>query len=187
VTPTDGTVILRRAEPGDHAAIADLHARSWQAAYRGILTEEFLSGEVHEDRRRVWERRLAAGIPDHLYVQLAWQGSLLIGFVCVFLDFDPEWGALVDNLHVAAESKRRGIGRELLAHAGRYVAAVRPNSPMHLWVFAENLNACRFYNRMGGTPVEHTLRAAPDGRMLPEFRYLWRNPAQAGSQACDAL
>jgi hypothetical protein len=36
------SVFLRRAEPGDEEAVARVHVRSWQVAYRGLLPDDYL-------------------------------------------------------------------------------------------------------------------------------------------------
>ncbi len=43
---TSGRVIIRRATPDDAKAIADVHGRSWQAAYRGLLPDEVIEQMV---------------------------------------------------------------------------------------------------------------------------------------------
>ena len=35
---------LREARRGDEMAVAEIHVRSWQEAYRGLMPAEFLDG-----------------------------------------------------------------------------------------------------------------------------------------------
>jgi ribosomal protein S18 acetylase RimI-like enzyme len=48
---------------------------------------------------------------------------------------------------------------------------------MHLWVYSENRDAIRFYDREGGTPESEQPHLAADGKMRPSWRYVWRNVA----------
>jgi len=43
-------VELRDARPDDAMGVAGVHVRSWQTAYRGLLSEEYLNGLRAEDR-----------------------------------------------------------------------------------------------------------------------------------------
>ena len=48
----------RQASLGDLDVIANLHAKSWQETYIGILSDEYLEGNVLQDRLEVWRKRL---------------------------------------------------------------------------------------------------------------------------------
>ena len=51
---------VRAATPADAAAIAGVHVRSWQAAYRGIVPDEVLDGLSLPDREQRWRSILRA-------------------------------------------------------------------------------------------------------------------------------
>ena len=104
---------LRSAGPTDADAVAALHADSWQRHYRGAYADTYLDGDLEVDRRAVWSERLAQPSPWARTV-LAKADGEFVGFAHVVLRDDPVWGALVDNLHVRHDQKRRGIGRRLL-------------------------------------------------------------------------
>ena len=90
---------LREATGADAAAVAALHAESWRTHYRGAYRDDYLDGDVFEDRRRVWERRLSDPAANQLVV-LAEEGGELIGFACCYGGEDETWGSFLDNLHV---------------------------------------------------------------------------------------
>jgi ribosomal protein S18 acetylase RimI-like enzyme len=171
-------MVFRDAGFSDCDAVARLHALSWRSAYRGILAQDFLDKSVDDDRLRVWRSRLSAAPSERQLVRVAVTEAQLVGFVCVFLDEDARWGALVDNLHVHPELKGRGIGRRLMAQAASWVIDRRPASALHLWVFEDNHSAKGFYERLGGTAVERVVDAAADGNDIPAVRYVWKSPAQ---------
>lgn len=165
---------MRTATPADAFAIARLHARSWRTTYRGILADAYLDGPVDEDRLALWQARLSR--PHEQMVSLIERGGELEAFVCVFLDRDPEWGALLENLHVEARARARGLGRALMLTAADFVTRSRPGSRLHLWVYEGNHPACRFYEHLGASLTARHREPAPDGSEVHALRYAWTDP-----------
>jgi ribosomal protein S18 acetylase RimI-like enzyme len=180
------TFRLRLADAEDAEAIAALHADSWRRHYRGAYADAFLDGDVTADRRRVWTDRLGQGDPATRTI-LAERHGAVVGFAHTILDQDPIWGALLDNLHVAADAQRQGIGEQLMVSSAAFVVAERPSSGLYLWVLEQNVSGQRFYERLGGEPVETSL-VPPVGGVSGRLngapaclRYAWRDlPALAG-------
>ncbi len=168
---------LRAATPADAAAIAALHARSWRATYRGLYDDDYLDGPVTDERDRAWRERL--GSPDAKRVTLVMQGegSGLVGFVCGLMDHDPQWGTLIDNLHVAPDHKGSGLGRRLLHAFADRLVMTSDTRPVHLFVLARNAGALAFYARMRGLVVQDLTQTEPDGRSHPVHRIAWPNAA----------
>lgn len=172
-----GPITFRTAVPSDSSPIAELHAASWRASYRGRLSDSYLDGTIFAERGAFWRDRL--GTPaDRRYVLLAEAGEALVGFVCVMLDAEPVWGAYLDNLHVRPGLTGRGVGSSLFAEAARWVIRVEPTWAIHLFVFEGNVGARRFYERHGGEQVERVMRVMPDGGTSAVYRYLWRDPSR---------
>jgi hypothetical protein len=48
-------MLIRPAEPPDAMAIARVHVRSWQVAYRGLLPQDYLDQLHPEDRARTYD------------------------------------------------------------------------------------------------------------------------------------
>ena len=76
-----------------------------------------------------------------------------VGFIAVWAEGDPGFGAYIDNLHVHPERRSGGLGRRLLGEAMRRVAG-RGETGAYLWVFDDNARAIDFYRRLGGEIVE---------------------------------
>lgn len=164
--------MIRCATVRDAEKIAALHADSWRRNYRGAYPDTFLDNEVFDDRRDVWRARLTRPEPNHRTV-VADLRSEIVGFVHTNLDDDPAWGALLDNLHVAHEMKRRGLGSVLLAASARSVIDHAPTGRLYLWVLEQNTNAQAFYDDRGGQCVERQSREPLPGYRL---RYAWSRP-----------
>ncbi|HTB87468.1 MAG TPA: GNAT family N-acetyltransferase [Steroidobacteraceae bacterium] len=164
---------IRAAGLADAGAIALLHAHSWQSAYRGILSDEFLQGPLHENRRVLWHTRLSDTERADQFVLVDEEGGALRGFACAFLEADPEWGCLLDNLHVVPDLKGRGLGGQLMTAVAQRVMLSNPDSGLHLWAYEQNLAARRFYERLGGIISERHAEMAPDGTEVNAVRYFW--------------
>lgn len=54
-----GPITFRTAGSSDSARVAELHAASWQSAYRGFLSEAYLDTDVPAERLRVRLRATA--------------------------------------------------------------------------------------------------------------------------------
>jgi ribosomal protein S18 acetylase RimI-like enzyme len=154
-------VSVRGATVADAERVALLHADSWRRHYRGAYADEFLDGaELKGNRRSVWSARLAVSGGTATF--LAEDANGLAGFVHVVLDESPEWGSLVDNLHVRNGLRGTGIGTRLLTAAARTVVAKSSTRSMYLWVLEQNLSAQAFYRARGGAQVERVVCRPPN-------------------------
>ena len=168
-------------------AIANLHAESWRRTYRGVLRDDYLDGPVVADRRTLWKSRLAVSAdPERQFISVVERNGLVAGFVCVFLDSDPEWGALLDNVHVEAKFTGQGYGSRLMACAAAWVISQRPISRLHLCVYERNVVARRLYESLGGEIVNHHAEPAPDGTRVDAVRYGWRTLSSLAGAAAVA-
>ncbi len=172
---TDDAVTYRSAAPSDATAIAELHADSWRHHYRGAYSDEFFGASLDADRLSVWSTRLHDRGDAHTFV--AGHANDVVGFVHVILDSDPEWGALVDNLHVRHDWQRRGIASQLMGRAAAAVEAASPGSGLYLWVLEQNTRAQVFYRSIGGRPADRRPVGPPALVGVDGIRYVWPNPS----------
>jgi GNAT superfamily N-acetyltransferase len=167
VTPTTRPITY-----SDVAAIAAIHAASWRNAYRGILRDEFLDGDILANRVALWEQRLSPCPPEH-FGFLAYIDDQPVGFTFAFGNCDARWGTMIDNLHVLPDLKSLGIGRSLLTAACIRALQIYPQAGLHLWVFEQNTAARRFYERIGGQVIERVTTEVPGGGEGSEWLYAW--------------
>jgi len=172
VKSSNGTILYRDARNSDAESVATLHAESWKRHYRGVLLDSFLNNEVLADRLAVWRQRLSNSRHDAFTI-IAEQQALVVGFVHVILDDDPAWGALLENLHISFELKRKGIGRALMIQAAARLLQ-RGRQKFYLWVFDQNITAQRFYAALGGITSESCVRGPlPGGSYALAHRIAW--------------
>jgi GNAT superfamily N-acetyltransferase len=164
---------IRAARPGDAPAIAMLHANSWRSAYRGILRDEFLDGALDGNRRALWNSRLCDETQENQFILVDEEDGEIRGFACAFIDADPDWGALLDNLHVVPELRGQGLGRRLISVIAAEVLQNGSKPMLHLWAYEKNLAARRFYERLGGVATACEEEPALDGTRVNVVRYFW--------------
>ena len=166
---------IRAARIEDAEAMAALHVRAWQAAYRGILTDEFLDGLSVEEWAK--KRREALGkpaSPDTRWWVLE-RGAILEGFCVTGPSRDPDAAAgeaEVYAIYVEPVAVGRGLGRLLMEHALADLGR-RGIARASLWVFEENARARAFYEKAGFRRDEGAPPKVKEfgGTRAPEVRY----------------
>jgi ribosomal protein S18 acetylase RimI-like enzyme len=172
-----GGLEFRLAGPQEAQAVARLHADSWRRHYRGAYADAFLDGDVLADRLAEWTARL--GAPDAGSCTIVALAPELVGFAHTVFDDDPTWGALLDNMHVAAERQRHGIGSALLTMSAAKVAERSQRRGLYLWVLEQNTAAQAFYTAHGAAPAGREPVTAPGGKpgrlvgAPAKLRYAW--------------
>lgn len=174
-------VALRLARVDDADAIADLHAASWRATYRGSLRDDYLDGEVGAERRALWRERLTAPAANQ-HVVVAVAGETIVGFACAYGADDARYGTQLDNLHVAGGRQGEGVGRALLAAVAAWCGERHPALGLYLWVVERNAGARRFYARLEAADAGGDLWRTPDGGAVSVRRCIW-TPAQVAALA----
>jgi GNAT superfamily N-acetyltransferase len=165
-TPWD----LRRAIGADALAVAEVHVRSWQAAYRGIVPDTHLDGLNVAARAGRYAFDLAG--PDDPETWIALDGDGVVGHVTLGPCRDGDLRGLgeVRSLYVAPDRWRTGAGSALLAKAEQLLLA-RGFTEASLWVFEANARGRRFYEAAGWRTDGRTKLDLIGGRELVEVRY----------------
>jgi ribosomal protein S18 acetylase RimI-like enzyme len=144
-------VKLREARRGDELPVAELHVRSWQEAYSGLMPAEFLAALDPRDRAGRYRFESAEGPTTVLAVDRDGDGEEeLLGFASFGRSRDhdlPDHGE-IGALYVDPTRHRGGIGRLLMVEARRRLAA-DGYAEAFLWVLDGNDRAREFYEREG--------------------------------------
>ena len=137
-------MLLRLAEPEDAIAVARVHVRSWQVAYRTLLPADYLDQLRPEDRAQKYD--FASLDPRKPQTIVAVEEGLVHGFVTTAPSRDPDltgYGELY-ALYVDPEQWGRGIGVALISAARTRLFRLGFRNAV-LWVLAGNTRAERFY------------------------------------------
>lgn len=165
---------LRFATSNDAAAIAALHAASWQLTYKNALREDYLQHTVLAEREAVWTERLASPKANQV-VLLAEDESGVIGFACAYAAEHAEWGSYLDNLHVRPPNQGHGIGKALLVNMAKWCNLYAPERGLYLSVNHDNHRAQQFYIGLGARSADSWIWHAPDGSAVPAYWFLWES------------
>lgn len=163
---------LRPATVEDYKAIAMLHAANWQHTYRGILSDHYLDNEVIEERIKFWKERLEQPNANQI-ISVAIMNDTIVGFFCLLLNDDEQYGTLLDNLHVSIHAQKTGIGKLLMQDCAKTILAKASNHKLYLWVFEANQNARAVYEKLGATHIETIDHDNWDGTKAKVCRYAW--------------
>jgi RimJ/RimL family protein N-acetyltransferase len=165
-------VTVRAATIEDAEAISRVHARAWQAAYRGIVPDTFLDGLVDEVWVERW-RTIFTEPRDGARTLVSVDAAEVTGFARIGPVRDPDppgpgWEE-VYAIYLDPAAWGGGAGSRLMVAALDTVADDVPG--VCLWVFRDNKQARAFYERHGfeadGLAQEITI----GGQDLPEVRY----------------
>lgn len=141
------------------------------------MSDKFLDGDVILNRLQVWRHRLSDDRADQ-FVCLAEDGQNLVGFICAYGNEDSKWGSYIDNMHVAHERKRKGIGTALMKEATDWLKTHYPQIGVYLWVMEVNGPARRFYECLGASNAGTVDKLDPAGGSAPNCRYVWSDPTK---------
>jgi ribosomal protein S18 acetylase RimI-like enzyme len=169
-----GEVTVRRAQSADAARIAEIHVRSWQSSYQGLIPQDYLDGLDPARGRDRWAEALE---------QADWSGGGILvvadddghvaGFAGVDASRDEDATDAVGEvraIYLSPGCCGRGLGRELMTAAIEHLATVG-YSQVTLWVLASNARARRFYEAAGLRPDGAVKVDDSRGFALSEMRY----------------
>jgi GNAT superfamily N-acetyltransferase len=166
------TLRIREAEPKDAASIAEIHVRSWQDAYRGQLTDDYLDDLNVEERLEQHRQSLESPMPEWR-TWLAEEDGRPAAFAVTGpsqdSDADPKTAELY-AIYLQPERLGTGLGRTLFEHA---VGDLRNRgfTTATLWVLETNERARRFYEVAGWKPDGTVTTERVDCEMRPTVRY----------------
>jgi GNAT superfamily N-acetyltransferase len=163
-------MFLRVARPADAMAVARVHVRSWQTAYRGLLFDDYLDALRPDE----WARRYAFTDPEatNPVTVLAVEGSEICGLATIgpSRDDDQQTVGELIALYVDPDRHGLGVGRALI-HEARARLARQGFVEACLWVLAGNEWAERFY-RLDGWASDGVRRPAKvAGYSTEDVRY----------------
>ena len=174
---------IEPALPADARRVARIHVHAWQAAYVGIVPDEYLASLSADKRETMWREVIDQSRPELLVARV--DGDVA-GWVSFEASRDKNasqgcgeiWALYVDPAHWSG-----GVGRALLQRA-RERLTERGFHSISLWVLAANARAIRFYEAAGFTLDAGSAREFElGGRPVQELRYTLGTAASSPLQA----
>lgn len=167
-------MLVRLATERDVEAVAVVQARTWQAAYRGLIPQEYLDRLDPQRRQHAWLQWLRGNpAPAALFV-LEHDTDGVVGFINVAPsrdpDTDPRLVGEVQACYILPEQWGQGGGRLLMETALRRLHDAGYREVV-LWVLDTNERARRFYEA-GGWRADGSTKTDPShGYPRVEVRY----------------
>ncbi len=165
---------IRVGHIDDAEQLAEVHVRSWQAAYRGLLPQDYLDGLEPATRVQRWRRSVqnADGPRGETLVATDDDGTIA-GFANMGPTRDEDEDgtvAEVSAIYLAPGAWGQGYGRALMGAALARLAQAGYEQ-VTLWVLDSNARARRFYEAAGFQPDGAVKVDDSLGFRLTEARY----------------
>ena len=167
------SLAVRRASVADARAIAEIGVRGWQAAYRGILPDDFLAGLSAAAREVAWRSLLESDEAGGAPAWLAERDGCAVGFVASGPPRDsdlPLPAAEIYAIYVLPDGWRSGAGRALMSTAVDHWLA-RGVTTLVLWVLEANVRGRAFYEALGWEADGTSQPLDMGGFAIREVRY----------------
>jgi GNAT superfamily N-acetyltransferase len=168
------TVTIRRAQPDDAEAIAEVHARSWRFTYDGLLPPALIDEVVGNRERRV--RMLREAVADPHGVRRSWvatRGTTVVGMAIWGPARDDDGSERVAEMYAIYLDPAvigHGVGRRLIEAVSNEIVDLG-FAEATLWVLDTNRRARGFYEAVGWTPDGTTKVDERPAGSLHEVRY----------------
>ena len=163
------TIGIRKAEPRDAEAIADVHHLAWLGAYSGIIPHRALNRMINRRGPDWWANaiRRAATV---LVVEI---GGKLAGYATIGRNRARELAQQgeIYELYLRPEYQGIGLGSRLFA-AAREKLADSGLKGMVVWALEENSGALSFYEGAGGRDIAEGVEIF-DQKALKKVAFVW--------------
>ena len=167
---------IRRATPGDAAALAEVHEATWRETYIGLMSEQMLDALTADARAEAWRRILTgeAGYLATTYV--AERGGQFVAFASCGEQRNEAFAAAgyageFAAVYVLKTDQRRGLGTRLMKTMMDDLGA-RGLTGFTLWVPRDNIPARSLYEQLGGKLIGQRADARDQGTLV-EVAYGW--------------
>ncbi|GAA1000475.1 GNAT family N-acetyltransferase [Acrocarpospora macrocephala] len=165
---------VRRAVPQDAAILAAVQLASWQAAFRGLLPEEYLANLDDKAFQARWDDSLATSQWPSSGTLVAEEAGRAVGYTRFYPtdDDDDDSAAVgtVGSLYTLPEVWGTGVGKVLMTAVVDALTGAG-YSEATLWVLRGNRRAREFYRRQGWSEDGGLTEDLSDGFLVTKLRY----------------
>lgn len=160
---------IRKADPGDAPAIAEVHRAAWQGAYAGMIPHKALTRMIGRRGAEWW----ANAIRKSATVLVVEIGGAIVGYTTVGRNRArelPQQGEIYE-LYLLPEYQGVGLGSRLFK-AARAKLAEHGLKGAVVWALEDNLNAMSFYAGFGGRDIAEGVEVF-DQKALRKIAFVW--------------
>jgi len=170
----NGGHLLRKAELGDEAEIANVHLNSWREIYKGLLPQDYLDSLplTFSRRMRWWKKSIAE---EREIIQIIETNEGIVGFSCFGPARRSEDSDMAElyAIYLLERHKGKGFGFELL-RSGLKLMKESGFKKAYCWVLDKN-PTIEFYKRTGAQNSGVTMDAEIGDQKVTELMYIWKD------------
>ena len=171
-------IVIRAASEADAAGIADVCNRASRVAYADLVTDDYLERVIDHFYGTDRVRREVAPSPGWFGFVVALDGAHVVGVAGTGQSAQHPEACELFALYVDPGAQRRGIGRQLVAHAVATCQAAQARR-LDVAVLPGNAPAIRFYEACGFTFAGERPIYAPHGQQGgPEMALVYERPIE---------
>ncbi len=134
----------------DAPDIATVHMRSWEAAYKDIIPDEYIR-EKNSGRKALW-KKILEGVNTTEYIIK--KGGIIVGFIGMGVSRDEDANKEtyeLKGLYLLPEYFRQGIGTKAMEFVFSKARDLNMKTVI-VWLLESNHNAEKFYEKCGFVP-----------------------------------
>lgn len=165
---------IRKAMKDDASGIAEVHVRSWQETYQGIVSQDYLDSLKIEDRKPLWEKSLSeTADTSPVFVAVNEEGEI-VGFASFGKERSGDFKAEGElyAIYILKEYQGRKLGLRLL-QAGLGELLKKKYDSMLVWVLADN-GSRAFYESLQPQKAGEEVVGIADKEYI-EVAYIWKD------------
>ena len=140
-------VTLRFAKPGDAPDMAEVHARSWEAAYKDIIPMEYIKAK-NATRHELYQRIITDENTTQHVIRVDDKTVGIMGFGEPKDDDADDSYYELHGIYLHPDYYRKGIGTQAVNFAFDKARRLGKRY-MNVWVLTENYNSINFYKKCG--------------------------------------
>jgi GNAT superfamily N-acetyltransferase len=139
-------ITIRLAVPVDAPDMAEVHMRSWDATYKGIMPDDFIR-EKNATRPELYKRVITDENKNTYVIQY---NGKTVGIMCVAPPQDKELTDCCElhYIYLHPDYFRQGVGSQAMKFAYE-IARNDGKTGMVLWVLEKNEGSIKFYEKCG--------------------------------------
>ncbi len=161
---------VRKIKYEDIERVIEINTSCWEKSYKDILDDEILIERRNRSIERVekWQRTFL-----ELNALVAEYNNEVIGY-CIFSDKTDSIGcdSEIKAIYIDVNSQKLGVGRKLVDSV-KEIFRAQNKKKMIIWCLKDNMEARKFYEKIGGIPSEEIKYFEYNNKKFEEIGYIY--------------
>ena len=162
--------LIRKARYEDIEQIVDINIQDWKQVYKGIIDDVSLENLDKKEKIEKWKESYNKG-----NVIVFEKNGKVLGY-CRYDDNVSNENNKIDSeiiaLYVKYDNIGQGIGKKLVEYVKEDLKN-KKRKKMIIWCLQENINARKFYEKIGVELIQEEKYFEKDGKKYKEVGYIF--------------